>query len=337
VTGAAGTFTARLRDELAHTTVGDPCCRRAETAVALRLGGALHLRGGGRPRLAVEVATTSGAVARRLHAALLELTGTRPVIEVHEADGLRRVSSVRLRLEAPTATLAGLGLLDEHGRPVGGLAPGLVRRECDVAAALRGALMTSASVSDPRRGGHLELRTTGEAAGRALQALVRRAGGEPVGLSPHGGGWRVVVKSGEAIGTLLARAGAHTAFLEWDQQRLRRELRAEANRATNADRANLSRAVAASGRQMDAIQQAVDRLGWEGIPDDLRAVALARLANPEASLAELGGLLETPLGKSAVHRRILRLQDLASGEEERFGRVPVDRDRRDGPDRTSEA
>ncbi|WP_432214637.1 helix-turn-helix domain-containing protein [Salmonella enterica] len=45
--------------------------------------------------------------------------------------------------------------------------------------------------------------------------------------------------------------------------------------------------------------------------EELRSLALARLVNPTASLAELGELCDPPVGKSAVHRRLRRLEQLA--------------------------
>jgi len=90
-------------------------------------------------------------------------------------------------------------------------------------------------------------------------------------------------------------------------------LRGDANRAANADRANLGRAVAASGRQTAMIEAVVGALGWGGVPADLEQTALARLANPEASLAELGALHDPVVGKAAVHRRLARLAEMAEG------------------------
>jgi hypothetical protein len=52
---------------------------------------------------------------------------------------------------------------------------------------------------------------------------------------------RVVVKDGDAIGALLTRIGAHTSVLAWEERRVRREVRATANRLANFDDANLRR------------------------------------------------------------------------------------------------
>ena len=45
---------------------------------------------------------------------------------------------------------------------------------------------------------------------------------------------------------------------------------------------------------------------------NLRAVAEARLENPEATLAELGEMISPALGKSGVNHRLRRLSEIAN-------------------------
>ena len=52
---------------------------------------------------------------------------------------------------------------------------------------------------------------------------------------------RVVVMDGDAIGALLTRLGAHESVLAWEERRVRREVRATANRRANFDDANVRR------------------------------------------------------------------------------------------------
>ncbi len=92
-------------------------------------------------------------------------------------------------------------------------------------------------------------------------------------------------------------------------------MRAEAQRLANADAANVRRAVRAASEQVRLVEHAVDVLGWDELGEDLRDVALARLANPSASLAELGQLCDPPVGKSAVHRRLARLRALVEEDQ----------------------
>jgi hypothetical protein len=130
---------------------------------------------------------------------------------------------------------------------------------------------------------------------------------------------RVVVKGGEAIGRALLVMGAQTAYLAWEDGRIRREVRREAVRLANADHANLRRSVAAAMAQVAAVEQAVARLGWDGLPGDLAEIAALRLAHPDASLAELGAMLDPPRSKGGVLARLRRIEALTaplSGSEE---------------------
>jgi DNA-binding protein WhiA len=136
---------------------------------------------------------------------------------------------------------------------------------------------------------------------------------EQVGLPAS---WRVrrgrgVVtwKSADAVGTFLRRIGAAGALLELEARQVSRALRGELNRVLNAESANLQRAVAAAGRQLDAIAalEADGRLREQ--PYLVRLVADARRETPEATLTELAVRLE--LHRSAVQRALERLERVA--------------------------
>lgn len=306
--------TAALREELAHVDPGPPGLAAAELAAALRFGGVLTLSGGG---VGFAFTTTTGPVARRVRAALDRAYRVRPAIEVHQPGGLVTVTRYVLRAApdpAVGAALTDLGLLDADGRPREGAASAHVLGGARAAAYARGALMAAGSLSAPGAAPHLEVRAPGAATAEALAAVLARLGGAGawagVRTGARGEEWRVVVKSGAAAAAVLARVGAHAAFLRTDAGRLRRELRGDANRAANADRANLSRTVSAAARQTAAVRRALDHPRFDELSPPVRAVALARLANPEASLAELGALLDPPVGKATVHRRLERLETL---------------------------
>ena len=122
----------------------------------------------------------------------------------------------------------------------------------------------------------------------------------------------VTWKSAEAVGTFLRRIGAAGALLELEARQVSRALRGELNRVLNAESANLQRAVAAAGRQLDAIAilDADGRLMEQ--PYLVRLVADARRETPEATLSDLAERLE--LHRSAVQRALERLERLAEAE-----------------------
>ena len=128
----------------------------------------------------------------------------------------------------------------------------------------------------------------------------------------------VTWKSAESIASFLGRIGASASLLELEARSVARSLRGDLNRVINAESANLQRSVAASGRQLAAIDalEADGRLAEQ--PRIVRAVAEARRETPEASLSEMAARLE--LHRSAVQRALDRLERLALHDDEGIGR-----------------
>lgn len=302
--------TDRVRQELAALPIV-PAVAPAELGALLRAAGRLARDSEG---LRLELQTATGATARRAHH-LLRAVDAAPTVVVREATNVaRRTYGVVLGPPAAAAVGRMLGLLDGDGRPTGTAPRAHLGQRGGPAAVVRGALLGGGSVSAPGRPPHLELRASRRDTAEQLAGLVRDLVGAGASVGATRTGHRVVVKSGTAVAELLAALGATSAFIEHEEQLLRRELRADAQRLANADAANVRRAVDAASDQVRLVERAVDVLGWEALGEDLRDVALARLANPSASLAELGELCDPPVGKSAVHRRLARLRRLTEDE-----------------------
>ncbi|HEU4546391.1 MAG TPA: DNA-binding protein WhiA, partial [Microlunatus sp.] len=117
---------------------------------------------------------------------------------------------------------------------------------------------------------------------------------------------RVVIRDGDAIAALLTRMGAHDSVLIWEDRRMRREVRASANRLANFDDANLRRSARAAVAAGARVERALEILG-DDVPDHLKAAGVLRIENKQASLEELGQLHNPQLTKDAVAGRIRRL------------------------------
>lgn len=304
-------FTEVVRQELARLPVGSDTLVRAELSALLRLAGSLAVRGGDPPSVELSLTTTSGAVARRAYVLIGRRFDLRADLLVRAPGGVRRSTTYGVRVTTGSIRVArDLALVDDAGRPVDAL-PAVVAGPAAVAY-VRGALLASGSFSSPGRPPHLEIAVSTPAAARSIAELLERVAGGHAAATDEASP-RVVVKSGATIGAILAAVGATQAFLMWDDRRLRRQLRSDANRLANADAANLRRSIASAARQVEAVEAAIRKVGWDGLDDDLRSVALARLANPTASLGELAELIDPPVGKSAVHRRLRRIDALVAG------------------------
>jgi DNA-binding protein WhiA len=106
------------------------------------------------------------------------------------------------------------------------------------------------------------------------------------------------------------RLGAHESVLVWEERRLRREVRATANRLANFDDANLRRSARAAVAAGARVERALEILGDE-VPDHLAEAGRLRVEHKQASLEELGALADPPLTKDAIAGRIRRLLALA--------------------------
>jgi hypothetical protein len=98
--------------------------------------------------------------------------------------------------------------------------------------------------------------------------------------------------------------------MAWEERRMRREVRATANRLANFDDANQRRSARAAVAAGARAQRALDILG-EDVPDHLRLAGQLRVQHREASLEELGQLHEPALTKDAIAGRIRRLLAMA--------------------------
>ena len=301
-------MTAAVKDELAHLTITRPCCRKAEVSSMLRFAGGLHIVSG---RIVIEAEIDTGATARRLRKDIAEVYGHGSDVAVVAAGGLRKGSRYLVRISKDGEALARqTGLIDGRGRPVRGLPPQVVSGAiCDAESAWRGAFLAHGSLTEPGRSSSLEITCPGPEAALALVGAARRLG---IGAKAREvrGVDRVVVRDGDAIGALLTRLGAHDSVLAWEERRMRREVRATANRLANFDDANLRRSARAAVAAGARVSRALEILG-EDAPEHLAAAGRLRLDHKQASLEELGTLADPPLTKDAIAGRIRRLLAMA--------------------------
>src|SRR5450432_224269 len=301
-------MTSLVKDELSRVTVLKPCCRKAEVSTLLRFAGGLHLAAG---RIVVEAELDTGAAARRLRKDIAEVFGHSSELIVLAPSGLRKGNRYLVRVEKDGESLARqTGLVDGHGRPVRGLPRQVVSgTACDCEAAWRGAFLAHGCLTEPGRSMSLEVTCPGPEAALAMVGAARRLKIHAKARDVRGVD-RVVVRDGDAISAMLTRLGAHDSVLAWEERRMRREVRATANRLANFDDANLRRSARAAVAAGARVKRALEILGAE-IPDHLAAAGKLRLEHSQASLEELGQLAEPPLTKDAIAGRIRRLLALA--------------------------
>lgn len=184
-----------------------------------------------------------------------------------------------------------------------------VEESCCRAAFLRGAFLAGGSVTDPRKGYHLELATSHHSVSREVLALMRELDQAPKSAQRKGN-TVIYFKQSDQIEDFLTCIGAPIAAMEVMNAKLERDIRGKVNRRVNCDAANLDKAVEAAMTQVEAIRRLEKAGALITLPDKLREVAALRLAHPEDTLSQLAQRCDPPITKSALNHRLRKLVEL---------------------------
>ena len=115
----------------------------------------------------------------------------------------------------------------------------------------------------------------------------------------------------ERIWSYLKAQGLTNAGLEVIAAKIEKSMSNTVNRKLNCDFANADKVVAAAQEQLNAIKKVDKVLGLTELPEALQQAAFLRIANPEASLADLALLSDPPVTKSCLNHRLKKLMTMA--------------------------
>ena len=290
-------FALEVKSELCRTPLSRRCCAQAEAYGVLLYCNTFHAE-------QARIVTEHEAFAQRLP--LLFKKAFKLTFDRFPQGGGKQTFSI----ENP----AKLAVLHQaFGSDLRALALHLnfamVEEACCRSALLRGAFLAGGSVTDPRKGYHLELATSHHSVSREVLALMRELDQEPKSAQRKGNAV-IYFKQSEKIEDFLTCIGAPLAAMEVMNAKLERDLRGKVNRRVNCDAANLDKAVEAAMSQVEAIRRLEGSGTLVTLPDKLREAAALRLAHPEDTLAQLAERCDPPITKSALNHRLRKLVEL---------------------------
>ncbi|RKI90866.1 DNA-binding protein WhiA [Parablautia intestinalis] len=188
--------------------------------------------------------------------------------------------------------------------------PLLLKNSCCRRAFLRGVFLCIGSMSDPKKGYHLEFVCEHEPQAQQIRQII--SGFEIEAKIVRRKKYFVVyLKEGAGIVDLLNVTGAHISLMQLESLRVEKEVRNSINRKVNCEAANITKTVYAASKQIEDILFLQKNYGLSNLPDNLRQMAEVRLEYPDNSLQELGKYLNPPVGKSGVNHRLRKLSDMA--------------------------
>lgn len=187
----------------------------------------------------------------------------------------------------------------------------LIERSCCKQAYIRGAFLTSGSVTAPEKGYHLEIVCANDIHADNVLYIMSEFGLEPKQVERKK--YKVIyIKDGSMIVDMLNIMGAHVSLMDMENVRILKDMRNSVNRRVNCETANISKTVSAAVKQIDDIRYIEKVKGMKYLPANLRSLAEMRLEEPELPLKELGERLSPPLGKSGVNHRLRKISEIAN-------------------------
>lgn len=302
-------FSANVKEELFHQPEQARHCSIAETAAMLSMCGQLSQADGIRK---LEIRTENNAAARKYFTLLKKTFNISSImsagflpnrkknrIYVLSVAGTEQISQLleTCRLSAADGVLS---LTDEL----------VIQKECCKRAFLRGAFMASGSVSDPVKTYHFEIVCASMQKAELLCDILSHfeIAARVVRRKQH---LVVYIKDSTQVMDVLGLIGATDSMMKMQNVQILKSIRNQANRSVNCDTANIRKALRAADRQISDIRLLQEAGVFEDLPESLREIAQLRITFPEATLSDLGEMLDEPVGKSGVNHRLKKIAKIA--------------------------
>lgn len=279
-----------VRGELLELPLKRPCCKKALTA-GLLINAEMRER-------QLTVCYKQQDVAAFAAAELRRQLGKMPECRVISAYGHSRWE---LSLISGAADKL-LSAMDRGDRAA------VMNETCEGchSALLRGAFLACGTLNDPRKSTSLELLLADPTRVPFLEGVLSDGGHCP-GIAERQGVTGLYFKNGNAVEELITLMGAARAAMEIMNVRIERDIRNQENRATNCVAKNIEKSVSAASRQMAAIEKLTVTGMLAQLPEAVRATALLRAENPDATLEELRNMHNPPITKSGLNHRLQKL------------------------------
>ena len=313
-------FSSKVKEELSKDCNNPRHCCIAETAAIISMCGKVIFDE--KDRVRIEIHTENVTVARKYFTLLKKTYNINTDISIRHSSSLNKNRSYVLSVnDDETARkilmtcrlMKPFGVIEEDFSISDSL---IIQRECCKRAFIRGAFLASGSVSDPVKTYHFEIVCLSEAKAKQLQMIMEtfNINARVIKRRKY---FVVYVKDSSQVVDLLNIMGAYNALMDMENVRIVKDMRNNVNRKVNCETANINKTVSAAVKQIEDIRFIQMSSAFDELPESLQEMAELRVRYPEATLAELGQLLDTPVGKSGVNHRLKKISLFADELRER--------------------
>ena len=305
-------FSMEIKSELTRIENPDICCKKYELTGIIRAGIVIRKY---KEKSRVLFITENASLSRHLYSRVKELYRNSPNIFMLKTRRFRTHTVYRLEFthllgDEMKMILKKMGISLIKNCEKISYENIEIKKRCCKRAYIRGCFLANGSISDPDRSYHLEITFPNLLLAMEYISLLKEFNVESRHIARKGH-YLVYLKEGQEIVDFLNVIGAHNALMKLENIRIMKDMRNQVNRIVNCETANLGKTVNASIRHVDNIKYIAESRGLESLPESLTEIAVLRLENPDASLSELGQMLNPTLSKSGVNHRLKKIDSIA--------------------------
>ena len=174
---------------------------------------------------------------------------------------------------------------------------------------LRGVYLASGRLADPTKQHHFELGVLSDRieAFREYFATL----GLDLSVANRQGAQVLYSRRSDTIEDFFALAGMNNTVFKLMNSKINSEVRNNANRVSNCETNNISKAVDAASRQVAIIKELEKRNLLGSLPEELLLTAKMRVRYEDMSLSQLALSMSPPISKSGLSHRLKKLTALA--------------------------
>ena len=175
---------------------------------------------------------------------------------------------------------------------------------------LRGAFWGCGYCSDPGKSYRIEFIVQNKENASLISSALNALSIKHI-CTERNNSFAVYFKNGDDVSDFLSYIGSPSAMMEFENIRAEKDVNGKVFRAVNCDAGNTRRQAEAAVKRNELINKVMES-GLAGkLSPELREAAKAQMENPGASLAELGKMMDPPIGKSGMRHRLDKIAEFA--------------------------
>lgn len=310
-------FTTDIKQEIANNDLVSHCAK-AQLSALIQLTSSLTISKG---NLGILVRSESPTTSKRAVYLLKKLYKVDTKLQIAKKTNLKKNNVYTINIENKgKQILEDLGLYSSRGL-LSHPSFELVKKDCCAKAYLAGAFLAYGTCNDPSKTNyHLEISLSEKSNATFVVKLIKRFDIEAK-IVERRNRFVVYMKKADYVSDFLACIGASDCRLEFENERISRDMKNSLSRIDNCEIANEVKTIRAAAKQVEYINIIKKSGKYDLIEEKLRNVMELRLKNQESSLLELCEAYQKSYGdvvsKSGMKHRLNKIETIAKEIEEK--------------------